>query len=214
MAKTQAFEEHISEYENWFVDNRMVYLSELEAIRPLLPASSDGIEIGIGSGLFAEPLGIREGVEPSRKMREQAAQRGLRVIKGVAEALPYPSASKTFALMVTTICFVDDVKKSLEEAYRVLRNNGYLIIAFVDKDSAIGRIYQQHKNESVFYREATFVGTQELTTKLEQAGFTVTDIAQTIFGQLDDIREIQTAIPGSGQGSFVIIKAQKMTSAD
>jgi len=203
MAKTQAFDEHLPEYENWFSDNKWVYQSELEAIRQLLPDSGEGIEIGIGSGLFAKPLNIKEGIEPSGKMREKAQERGLKVIDAVAENLPYADASKDFALMVTTICFVDDVPKSLAEAFRVIRNNGCLIIAFVDKDSEIGKLYQKHKKENVFYREAKFIGTQELLTELEQAGFLASDICQTIFGRLDEIKSIQSAIPGYGKGSFL-----------
>ncbi len=210
MAKTKAFDENVAQYEDWFVNNSWVFKSELEAIRKVLPPDSEGIEIGIGSGIFAEPLGIREGIEPSGAMREKAEQRGLKVINAVAEALPYADESRDFALMVTTICFVDDVKKSLEEAHRVIKDHGSLIIGFVDKDSEIGKSYQQHKNESVFYREADFVSTQELQAQLELTGFKITGIYQTVFGQLDEIKELQAAIPGHGKGSFVIIKAQKL----
>ena len=53
MAKTGPFNEHLSEYEQWFSDNHYVFKSELEAIRKALPKKGRGIEIGIGSGIFA-----------------------------------------------------------------------------------------------------------------------------------------------------------------
>jgi len=118
MAKTVAFDQHLSEYEQWFIDNHFVFLSELEAIRKVLPTQGRGVEIGIGSGIFALPLGITEGVEPSEKMRKKAVERGLNAVNGVAENLPYRNKSFDYALLVTTICFVDDDQKTFREINR------------------------------------------------------------------------------------------------
>ncbi len=153
MAKTKVFDENLNEYEKWFIINEFVYKSELQAVQKAIPENEKGIEIGIGSGLFAKPLGISEGIEPSSKMRKKARKRNLQVIDAVAEDLPYSDASKDFALMVTTICFVDDIYRSFQEAHRVLKQNGYLIIGFVDKNSPIGKFYLEHKKgESILSR--------------------------------------------------------------
>jgi ubiquinone/menaquinone biosynthesis C-methylase UbiE len=146
MPKTTAFDQHTGQYEQWFEKNHHVFHSELEAIKKVLPVKGEGIEIGIGSGIFAVPLGINKGVEPSEKMRPKAIARGLEVVNAPAEALPYDNNSIDYALMVTTICFVDDPVKSLQEAARVLRKGGSLVIGFVDKNSPLGEKYQQHKN--------------------------------------------------------------------
>ena len=103
MAKTEPFDKHLDQYEEWFFENHYAFQSELAAIRKALPDSGKGIEIGIGSGKFAVPLGIKEGIEPSKTMREKAMERGLSVIDGVAENLPVPDNSYDFVLMVTTI---------------------------------------------------------------------------------------------------------------
>ncbi|MCK4672662.1 class I SAM-dependent methyltransferase, partial [candidate division WOR-3 bacterium] len=171
MAKTKPFDEYTSQYEDWFERNKFAFESELRAIREQLPNSNNGIEIGVGSGRFAIPLGIKIGVEPSRKMREIAQKRGIKVIDGVAESLPFDDAQFDFALMVTTICFVDDIKTSFQEAYRVLKPGGYLIIGFIDKESPVGKLYQQHKGEGVFYRIATFYTVDEVVSHLKKAGF-------------------------------------------
>ena len=118
MAKTKPFDEHIDQYEHWFVVNKYAYESELQAVKALLPASFEGLEIGVGSGLFAKPLGIKYGVEPSERMREIAIKRGIEVTDGIAEALPYDDSRFDFGLMVTTICFLDDVEAAMKEAYR------------------------------------------------------------------------------------------------
>lgn len=209
MSKSKVFDDNLLEYENWFVVNQWVYQSELKAVEKVIPKSNNGIEIGIGSGLFAKPLGIKEGIDPSQKMRDKAQARGLNVLDAVAENLPYPDQSKDFALMVTTICFVDDIIKSLQEANRVLKKNGYLIIGFVDKCSLVGKLYLEHQHESIFYREANFLSTEEVFKFLQQTGFKVIETYQTIFGQLSEIKETQEVIEGYGKGSFVVINAQK-----
>ena len=209
MPKVEPFEKHRSRYENWFERHRYAYLSELEAVRRLLPKEGKGAEIGVGTGRFAEPLGIKLGVEPSKAMAEIARGRGIEVIEGVAESLPFPDESLDYLLMVTTICFVDDPEKALREAYRVLKPGGVLIIGFVDRNSPIGRYYEMHKEESVFYRDARFFSTEELLEILKEVGFRKFEIVQTLFHRLDEIKEIEPVKPGYGQGSFVVIKAVK-----
>jgi len=80
MAKTEPFDNFLNEYEQWFIENNYVYESELQAIRQLLPIKGRGVEVGIGSGLFAKPLGIIEGCDPSANMLNQATERGLEVL--------------------------------------------------------------------------------------------------------------------------------------
>jgi len=173
MPKTKPFDDYISEYEEWFVQNSAVYSSEVKAIKNISGVPENAVEIGIGSGLFAEPLGIKTGIEPSETMREMAKERGLHVIDGVAENLPWKDNSIDYVLMVTTICFVDDVKKSLSEVYRVLQDRGSFIIGFVDKNSPIGQLYQKNKEKSLFYKDATFFSTEELYEYLKEAGFSI-----------------------------------------
>ena len=209
MARVEPFEEYASQYEDWFERNRFAYESELRVIREQLPETGKGIEIGVGSGRFAAPLGIKLGIEPSRKMRELAQNRGIETIEGIAEKLPFRDSQFEFALMVTTICFVDDIQVSFQEAYRVLKPGGCLIIGFIDKQSSIGRSYQQHKKNSVFYRIATFYTIDEVVSNLKKVGFKNFNFTQTIFDNLSKIRAIEPIKEGYGKGSFVVISALK-----
>jgi len=209
MAISKPFDENIERYENWFTENKYAYKSELNAIKNLIPLGKKGIEVGIGSGLFAKPLNIKEGVEPSEKMRKLAKQRGLQVIDGIGENLPLPSEDYDFALMVATICFLDDVLKSFGEINRILKPGGSFIIGFVDKNSPLGKIYRKHKNENPFYRYANFYSTGEIINLLKKQRFTIGRITQTVFGDLSKINFIQKVKEGYGKGSFVCIEAKK-----
>ncbi len=196
MPKTKPFDECLNEYEAWFVENRAVYYSELQAIRLISKIPDNAVEIGVGSGLFAEPLGIKTGIEPSEAMRKKAKERGIHVIDGVAENLPWKDNSIDYALMVTTICFVDDVRKSLSEVYRILQNNGNLIIGFVDKNSPEGKFYQKNKEKSLFYKDATFHSTEELCKYLKETGFSIKKTQQTVFGLLNEVVDFQETSDG------------------
>ena len=212
LAKTKVFDENLNEYEKWFIINKFVYQSELKAVEKAIPKNEKGFEIGIGSGLFAQPFSITEGIDPSKRMREKAKERNIKVFDAVAENLPYPDESWDFALMVTTICFVDDIVKSFQEAIRVLNKNGHLIIGFVDKNSPTGKKYLEFQNESVFYKQATFFATEDVYRILKDTGFEVEQTYQTVFGKLDEIKEVQEVLDGYEKGSFIVIKAKKSRS--
>ncbi|UZQ82347.1 class I SAM-dependent methyltransferase [Thermoanaerobacter sp. RKWS2] len=209
MPKISAFEKHFDRYEEWFEKNEYAYQSELDAVKLLMPKFEKGLEVGIGTGKFAVPLGIKSGVEPSYQMRKIALERGLNVVDGVAENLPFEDNSFDLVLMVTTVCFVDDVLKSFKECFRVLKNSGTILIGFVDRESTIGKIYQANKEKSLFYKEATFYSTSEIVELLYEAGFKNFNFSQTIFKKLDEMKEKEPVRYGFGKGSFIVISAKK-----
>ncbi len=209
MPKIEPFERYFEKYEEWFVQNCYAFQSEIEAVRRHLPSRGRGIEIGVGSGLFAKPLGIHVGLEPSGEMRSIAVKRGVDVVEGIAEHLPFMDDFYDFALMVTTICFLDDVPKSIIEAQRVVKPGGKLIIGLVDKNSPIGKLYQQNQQENVFYRDATFYSTDEVVTLMKQAGFSDFNFTQTIFKMLEKIEEAEEIKEGYGEGSFMVVSGIK-----
>ena len=212
MPRTAPFEEHTDRYEDWFEAHEDAYRSELEALERLVPATGRGLEIGVGSGRFAAPLGLDAGIDPAGAMLERAQARGIDVVRGVAESLPVQDGSFDTALIVTTICFVDDILQTLAEADRVLTPSGSLVIGYIDKDSPVGRKYQEKKAQNPFYRDATFVSTDELVDALEAAGFTDFEFVQTIYHWIDEIDGPEPVEAGYGDGSFVGVKATREVS--
>ncbi len=209
MVNVEPFDELTQEYDSWFEKNHFVYLSELQAVREQFPAPGSGIEIGVGTGRFAAPLGIDFGIEPSHNMCLIARGRGVMAVRGAGEALPFKDAEFDTALMVTTLCFLEDVPRAFAETYRILKPGGCLIVGFVDKDSFLGRFYEQHKDESPFYRIATFYGVEEVRRLLKQTGYRDLAFKQTIFKELSSINEIEPVQEGHGLGSFVVAKGIK-----
>ena len=124
MIDRKAFDQFAPEYDKWFEDHDREYALELRAIREYLPGEGTGIEIGAGTGRFTLPLNIALGVEPSAAMRRIAVGRGANVVDGTAEAIPVGSGSQDFALLVTTVCFLEAPAIAFREAYRVLKERG------------------------------------------------------------------------------------------
>ncbi len=208
MPKAEPFEEHTERYDDWFEQHESAYQSELEAMRRLISAGY-GLEIGVGSARFAAPLGIDVGLDPSHKMLELAREREVDTVRGVAESLPFDKKTFQTALLVTTICFVDDVTQTLSEAARVLESDGALVMGYIDEDSPVGQMYEEKKDKNPFYQEATFVTTDELRDEMEAAGFTDFEFAQTIFQWPGDIDDPEPVEEGYGSGSFVGTRASR-----
>ena len=207
MPRSAVFEANVSRYEAWFARHAAAYASELLALRLFVPLAGRGLEIGVGTGRFAAPLGIAVGLDPSPAMLAVAAARGIETVEGCAERLPFADASFDNALVVTTICFVDSPLAMLAEARRVLKPGGRLVIGFIDRESDLGRHYLAHREESVFYREASFVSAGEVERCLVEAGFTIDGWGQTLSQPLAETLEIEPARPGRGRGAFVVVAA-------
>ena len=211
MAKITPFERYLHEYEVWFDHHPHIYQAEIRALKRMALENGPSLEIGVGSGRFAAPLGVTFGVDPSSRMASLAHNRGIHVALGVAEHLPFVSNAFRWNLIVTTICFVDDARATLREAHRVLQPDGKLVIGLVDRESPIGQEYLAHQRENVFYREATFYSAEEIHTMLVESGFQHIRALQTLFGPLDSIAEKEPIREGWGAGSFVVFSGKKPT---
>ncbi len=211
MKHNLAFDAHVAEYEDWYDEYPFVFKSEVEAIREMLPEGEAlrGIEVALGTGRFSEALGIKEGIEPSANMRALAKQKGIDVVDAVAEQLPYGDLRFDFVLMAFCISYFEDLHTVFKEANRILKRDGVLIIGFLDKDSAIGKQYDLHKPESTFYKNATFYSVDKVLLELNNANFKHFKLCQTLFHPLHEIKSLEAAKPGYGEGSFVVIQAKK-----
>ena len=201
------FDRYYNKYDAWYEKNKFAYLSELAVLKKLVPINKKGLEIGVGTGRFAAPLGISIGVDPSHRMLDIARERGVNVRWGSGEDLQFLDNTFDYILIMITICFVKDPLRVLQEARRVLKNEGQLLIGIIDKNSFLGKFYRQKK--SIFYHKAHFFSVEELTQLLKKAGFNKFSYCQTLFELPERIKDIEKPLRGFGKGGFVLIKARK-----
>ncbi|MFA5356317.1 MAG: class I SAM-dependent methyltransferase [Candidatus Omnitrophota bacterium] len=200
------FDRYYKKYDSWYDKNKFAYLSELKAIKNILPKKAKILEIGVGTGRFAAPLKIGYGVDPSKKMLRFARKRGIKTKLGFGEKLPFGSSFFDCVVIIITICFVNDPALVLREARRVLNKNGKIIIGIIDKESFLGDFYKRKK--SVFYRQAHFFSVKEISGLLRDAGFKRLSYSQTLFSMPEDIISIEKPLRGFGKGGFVIVRGR------
>ncbi|MFW6193708.1 MAG: class I SAM-dependent methyltransferase [Gemmatimonadota bacterium] len=201
------FELFADDYDAWYDRHAHAYRSELRAIRRVIGSSGRALEVGVGTGRFAGPLGLRFGLDPAFAMLRRARERGLSVVGGVGERLPFRARSFDRVLIALTLCYFDAPDAALHEARRVLRPAGRLVIGFLDPTSPPGRRYRKGRRGR-FYEEAEFRGPAEVEQLLDAAGFRPARWAQTLFRRPEELGAPERPRPGSGSGIFVVVEAR------
>lgn len=204
------------EFDEWFESSRGRWIFELETfcLQELIGKTKvEGrwLEVGVGTGRFAEALGIKEGIDPSRTVLEIADDRGIRTQRGYGEDLPYSDASFDGVLNVVTICFLADPGKALKESYRILKQEGCLIVGLVPADSPWGIRYSRKAGEGHrFYSKARFYTCEQVSGLATEAGLVFTDARSCLFGPptkpLSDRSLREGVVTGAG---FVVLKFVK-----
>ncbi|HHT9137153.1 MAG TPA: methyltransferase domain-containing protein [Candidatus Wunengus sp. YC60] len=202
------FEKFALEYDDWFETHTWVYQSEVEAVRKFIPETGEGIEIGVGTGRFSIPFGIKVGVESAKAMAEIARKRGIRVYRAKAENLPFQDNSFDFALMVTTLCFLENPFQTLKEMKRILKPCGKIIIGMLDEDSPLGKLQEEKRKVSKFYRNAKFYSVNQVLDWLKKLEFYNIRTVQTIFKNPKEVLSLEAIEEGFGKGLFVVISAE------
>ncbi len=182
-----------------------------------LPRFGRGLEVGVGTGRFAAPLGVAFGLDPSVAMMEAARQRGVTCVRGVAEWLPFRDGAFDLVLMVTVAFLLSDKMAAFREAARVLAPGGAVVVGFIDRESPVGRRYQREKGESEgegggeggFYGEARFLAPEEMAALLKAAGFQDLAFVQTLSCEPEAMTEVEAARAGYGTGSFVVVRGKR-----
>lgn len=177
-------------YDAWYdsARGRLIFDAELRCLRRLVTdAFRPWLEIGVGTGRFAQALGVEEGIDPSPEMLQFAAERGVETRLGVGEDLPYPDASFGGVLMVSALCFVQDASAVLHEAARVLRPDGRLVIGTIPAESLWGKAYAERGRAGhPMYSKARFLRAEETIALVKSAGFEKRAVYSTLMQGPDD----------------------------
>ncbi|HUK92879.1 MAG TPA: class I SAM-dependent methyltransferase, partial [Methanomicrobiales archaeon] len=159
----EVFDIHAARYDRWYEDNRDTYRQELEIIKRIPGVQGTDLEIGVGTGRFAAPLGIRLGIDPSLPMLRMARARGIGVVRGIAEALPFRDASIRSVLVMTSLCYFDDPHRAFGEIHRVLSPGGRVVIGFLGRGGEIAERYRASGDKGTFLAHATFYTPEEVS---------------------------------------------------
>ena len=206
-----AFDSLASEYEAWFdAEGKGVFAIEVQALAEVLPSlPKPWLEVGVGSGRFAQSLGIDIGLDPSIKLLNMARKRGINVFLGRGEHPPIGDGSLGTAFFIVTLCFVQSPLKVLMEANRFLKRSGKVVLGLVLRESPWGRFYRAKGEEGHrFYKHATFYSYDEVETLLEQAGFEIERVISTLFQKPGEVKHIEPPQEGfSSDAGFAVIVA-------
>jgi SAM-dependent methyltransferase len=178
----RVFKDYAGDYDRWFSEHSDAYQAELRMLRDAIPDRGHGLEVGVGSGRFAVPLSIHCGIDPSRELILMAKRRGIEVVQGEGEHLPYRADSFDYVLMMTVICFLEDVIAVFHEVNRVLIPGGILVVGFIVEGGEIQRIYQHESIKGRFLRFAKFRTVAEVDGFFRDAGFAQVSVIERTRG--------------------------------
>ena len=208
----QAFEDLAERYDAWYdtAPGRALFDLELGALRPLFAGTaSPKLEVGVGSGRFAAALGLDVGLDLAGAPLLLAKERGVSVVRGAGEELPFRDDAFGVVVLVVTLCFAEDAADGSAEAARVLRPAGRLVVGLVPLDSAWGCSYEaKGRAGHPFYRQARFLTLAEHRRLLAAADFRIVDSRSTLLQAPSDGPVAEPVQRGVADGAgFVALAA-------
>ncbi|MEO0077828.1 MAG: class I SAM-dependent methyltransferase [candidate division WOR-3 bacterium] len=207
------FDQLADKYDAWYdTKGKLAFEIELAALRPLLPdCPKPWLEVGVGTGRFAQALGIKLGIDPSPALLEKARQRGIEVLWGQGEELVFQAESFGTVFLLTTWEFLTEPARVLGECRRVLRPNGRLVNAYLDRHGLWAASYVKKAQAGhPLFSHAHFDDYEQVKNLTEQAGFKVVQTISTLFQGPEDTVGPEQPRPGYVKGaSFVVIVAER-----
>ena len=188
------FDELAAAYDAWFEEEgKLPFEIEVRAFREIMASlPKPWLEVGVGSGRFAQALRIETGIDPSIKLVEMARRRGITAFMGKGEQAPFEDRSFRTVFLIVTICFVDSSRDVLREAHRIMAPGGKAVLGLVLKESPWGRFYQEKKRQGHrFYKYATFYSYNDLAELLKQTGFAIERVISTLFQKPGEVASME-----------------------
>lgn len=212
----KVFDRAASVYEDWYRERigAQVLTAELRGLEALLPGRGLGVEVGAGTGVFAEGLstGCRGVVcvDPSPGMLSKAAQRNLVSIIAVAEAIPFRSEVLDFAYFVTVIEFLTDPLEALISVRGALKTGAPLVTLTINRSSPWGKLYREkaEKGDPIFGQSRLYE-MDEVRALHAKAGYEYREALSTLPNppSSEDVgTELMPADPDNG---VVLVKSVK-----
>lgn len=207
------FDSLASEYDAWFEqEGKLIFDIEVKAFQEMLPLlPKPWLEVGVGSGRFAQALGIETGVDPSARLLETARKRGITGFLARGEEQFFDAETFGTVFLIVTLCFVESPLGVLRESHRILKDGGKIVLGLVLRDSPWGKHYlAKKKGGHRFYQHATFYSYEEVAKLSGHSGFVITKVVSTLFQKPEAVTETESPQEGFHPGAgFTIVAANK-----
>ncbi|MEW6328168.1 MAG: class I SAM-dependent methyltransferase [Thermodesulfobacteriota bacterium] len=209
---TAAFDTLAHEYDAWYEKEPLLFAIELEAIRCICPSPGrPALEVGTGSGRFAAAMGLEFGMDPSMTMLKLAKTRGIKTVRAIGERMPFKSGGFGTVFIIFTLCFVKRPLDLFKECFRILRAEGRIVLAFINKNSTWGRVYDEKKKAGhPLYGHAVFYTPADVEKLLAASGFKVEGLCSTLLQPPGQVRT--TECPKDGlidEAGIVLVLGEK-----
>ncbi len=207
------FDAAAGDYDGWFDgEGKLVFETELRALEQVLAGlPRPWLEVGSGSGRFADSLGIDIGVDPSPGLLRLATARGPGAVRARGEQLPFADAAFGAVFIIVALPFVEWPLSVLRETRRVLLPEGKMVLAEIPRTSPWGKLHDAEGEAGhPIYRLASFRSYAELINVVERGNFAVEKIVSTLVqppGKVSEVEQPRTGLTiGAG---FVVLVAGK-----
>ena len=229
----QKFDGYAAKYDEWFMKNENLFISELKLFKKVLGDISGKklLSVGCGSGLFESNIDSSniDGIEPSEDMGQIAIKRGVNVIKfGLIEDVDLPDNEYDIIYFNGSSSYMENLTPVYDKCRKALKEGGKLILLDVPKESAFGFMYLLGKSLNTYDHEYLEGAMPELpyplalassgvwhTTEskievLKNLGFSKFSYYQTLVkNPLYTNEEPEEVIEGYKSGGYVAIIAEK-----
>ncbi|HBX23533.1 MAG TPA: SAM-dependent methyltransferase [Desulfotomaculum sp.] len=221
----QLFDAMANDYDDWYLAPAGCFADRVEKdailsylkVEPQLSA----LDIGCGtgnytlllarSGLRVTGLDISPGMLVRARAKAEEAHLDIKFLQGDAVALPFNDNTFDIVLSVSALEFAPHLETALQEAYRVLKSGGQLVVGVLGRDSTWGRYYAdkaRRKPDSVF-NKAKLYNLEELRSAMPGVGvqaqavlFTPPDFDYTNIKAAEEI-ENNARKAGRSDGGFI-----------
>ena len=183
-----SFDNKVRDYDSWFETERgaTIFSLELECLQSSVDFSKgEWLEVGVGTGRFAQALKVKTGIDPSDKMSAVARKRGIKVFEGCGEDIPFENGSFDGVLLLCTLSFLNDPHKFFSESRRVVKKDGLVVVGFIPADSLWGiyntirgRVGHRYYSSALFYTamEVEKFAEKAALTKITECGCVLPDL--------------------------------------
>lgn len=188
----------------------------LEARRPLQWCEGLGdeariIDVGCGDGFhlrllrdFGRPGWQLEGVDPSRRAVEVAAQAGIKVHEGTVERLDLPASTYDLVLLVATVEHVADPAGVLGAVRALLKPGGRAVVVTDNTDSLDCKLFGgRYWGGYHFPRHWNLFNPRALRLLAEKTGFEIHSLS-TVVGPVNWVYSVRNALDDLGAPAWLV----------